>query len=116
MRVIIAGSRGISDYQVVKKVIESSGFDITEVVSGACKGVDKLGERWAEENGIEIKRFYADWSIGKSAGPIRNQLMTQYADALIAVWDGSSRGTKDVIDKAKKEGLEVRVFLPQEVK
>lgn len=109
MKVIIAGSRTIEDYDVVKEAVKESGFEITEVVSGVCKGVDFLGERYAKENHIPIKRFYAVWSKGKMAGPLRNSQMVEYADALIAVWDGESRGTKDVTEKAKHKGLKVHI-------
>jgi len=110
MRVIIAGSRTINSYEEVEKAIEDSGFVIDEVVSGGARGVDKLGEVWARDHDIPIKVFPADWAeYGKAAGIIRNGQMSRYADALIAVWDGSSRGTTDMICKAHHEGLRVHV-------
>lgn len=117
MKVVIAGSRGITRYRVVVEAItrfqlrpdNPQGVLITEVVSGGAKGVDKLGERWAIERHIPITRFVPDWSQGLKGGPIRNEQMAQYADALIAVWDGYSRGTKDMISQARKMGL--RVFI-----
>jgi hypothetical protein len=108
MKVIIAGSRGIEDYPFVEKAIKDSGFEITEVVSGGARGVDRLGERWAREHGIAIRQFLPDWNThGKSAGFIRNDLMVKYADALICIWDGTSRGTKHTLDQAKRKGLKV---------
>ena len=109
MKVIIAGSRGIIDYNIVKEAIEESGFQITEIVSGNARGVDKLGEKYAKENNIKIKQFIPDWSQGKSAGFVRNKVMGDYSHALIALWDGESRGTKHMIDYAKKIGLKVFV-------
>jgi hypothetical protein len=109
MRVIIAGSRNITDYAFVQEAVRESGFDITEVVSGGAKGVDLLGERYAEENNINIKRFIPDWSQGKSAGIKRNMQMGDYAEALIACWDGDSRGTKHMIEYAGRNGLSVYV-------
>jgi hypothetical protein len=110
MKVIIAGSRDIFDYDIVKKAIEESKFEITEVVSGNARGVDSLGERWAYEHKIPVKRFPADWDKhGKAAGPIRNSEMANYSEALIAIWDGSSRGTNNMIDIAKKKNLKVFV-------
>jgi|SRR5579875_1509981 len=101
MRVIIAGSRAFryeQTTQLIEKAVRSSGFHVTEVVSGCAPGIDKLGERWAGENGKRIKRFPADWDrFGKSAGVRRNEEMGQYADALIAIWDGESRGTRHII-------------------
>lgn len=111
MKVIIAGSRDIEDYELIDVAVRESGFTVTEVVSGTARGVDKLGERWAEEYNIPIKRFKPDWSIGRSAGIIRNTEMASYADALIAIWDGYSRGTKHMIDYAKSKGLMVYVLI-----
>lgn len=113
MRVIIAGSRGITDYNLVKFAIKRSGFDITEVVSGTARGVDSLGEKWAQEFGKSVKQFPAEWdTYGRGAGYIRNEEMARYADALIAIWDGTSKGTKHMIDEAVKKGLSVFTFKP----
>ena len=99
MKVIVAGCRYIDDYDVVAQAIKESGFKVTEVVSGRAKGVDKLGERWADHNKIPVKPFPADWDKhGKAAGLIRNEEMARYADALVAVWDGESRGTLNMIN------------------
>ena len=62
MVTIIAGSRDIKDYFLVKRVIEESKFQITEVVSGTAKGVDQLGEQWAKENCIKLTQFEAEWT------------------------------------------------------
>ncbi len=104
MRVIIAGSRTITDYRTVEEAIERSGFHVTEVVSGAAHGVDQLGEVWAARHGVPVRRFPADWErFGRAAGPRRNQAMVTHATmapeggALIAVWDGLSRGTQNTI-------------------
>jgi hypothetical protein len=110
MKTIIAGSRNIKNISIIYQTVYESGFDITEVVSGAARGVDKLGEQWATENNIPIKRMPANWNLyGKSAGPIRNNEMADYADALIAIWDGKSKGTKWMIDAANKRGLKIYV-------
>ena len=110
MKVIIAGSRGIEDYSQVKLAIELSQFYVSEVVSGCARGVDKIGEYWAKKHDIPIKRFPANWKSGKMAGLIRNIEMANYADALIAVWDGQSRGTKHMIECAKRKKLDVFVW------
>ena len=110
MKTIIAGSREITDIKYVEQAIEESGFTITEVFSGTARGVDLLGESWALANQIPIKRYKADWNKhGKKAGILRNIAMVNYADALIAVWDGESKGTKHCIDEAKRKGLKVYV-------
>ena len=113
MKTIVAGSRSIQDYEVVKKAILLSGFvvsaSVDEIVSGGAAGVDRLGEKFAREYKIGIRRFLPDWSLGRQAGHIRNRQMGDYADALIAVWDGRSHGTKGMIDYARKKGLRVYI-------
>jgi len=98
MKVIVAGSRTILNKDTVRKAVRNSGFLVTEVVSGKAQGVDRLGEELAVEEGWPIVQFPADWNEdGRSAGPLRNSRMASYADALVAVWDGQSRGTQDMI-------------------
>lgn len=110
--VIIAGGRNFDDYDFLVDSINSLDMHHpVEVVSGKARGADTLGERYAKENLYPVKEFPADWNThGRSAGPIRNKEMADYADGLIAFWDGQSRGTKNMIDTAKKLGLEVKVF------
>lgn len=111
MKVIIAGSRDIDDYSLVERAVEKSGFEITEVVSGGARGVDFLGEQWALNNNVQTTAFPAQWAAyGRAAGHMRNEKMAQYADALIAVWDGKSSGTRNMIENAKKRGLKVFVY------
>ena len=110
MRTIIAGSRSITDYAVVEEAVAASGFRPSVVLSGAARGVDTLAFDWGWEQGVPVESYPADWKkLGKHAGAIRNQIMAERADALIAVWDGRSRGTADMIAKAKRRGLKVYV-------
>lgn len=103
MRVIIAGSRDVEDYEFLKKTIKESGFNISEVVSGDYRGVDKLAERYAKENNLPYKPFPADWEKhGICAGPIRNEEMAGYAEALIAIPDKKSKGTRNMIKIAEE--------------
>lgn len=127
MKTIIAGSRSIKCQDFVNVAIEMSGFQITEVVSGTAKGVDRLGEEWAYQNRIPIKPFKPDWndishpdakvrrnrygSYDANAGKRRNKEMAHYADALIAVWDGESGGTKHMFEYAMEQGLNVKIFI-----
>ena len=77
---------------------------------GEARGADTYGRKWAEGLGITVKSFVPDWGLhGKRAGHLRNVDMGDYADALIAVWDGESKGTKHMIDYATKKGLKVYV-------
>ena len=112
MKVIIAGSRGFDDYEMLCKVCDHmlSRQTEIEIVSGAARGADLLGERYAKERGMFVKKFPADWSIGKSAGFIRNSQMADYSDALICFWDGESKGCKDAIAKANKLNKKVLII------
>jgi hypothetical protein len=108
---IVAGGRDFADYTYLSKNCLDIIDEGDEIVSGGARGADLLGERFAKENGISIKRFPANWNLhGKSAGPIRNKQMAQYADGLICFWDGESRGTKNMIDEATSRGLEIHIF------
>ena len=108
MKIILAGSRDILDYNLVCETIKNSGFIITELVSGHARGVDQLGEKWAKENNIPIKIFMPDWSFGASAGYRRNLEMGEYAEGLIAITNGS-KGTAHMINIANKKNLKVFV-------
>lgn len=112
--IIVAGSRGFNDYELLKKTLDSiliSG-KLCRIVSGTAQGADQLGERYAIERKQLIKRFPADWEkYGKRAGYIRNKEMGEYADAAIVFWDGKSRGTKMMIDIMKELGKPCKVVL-----
>lgn len=112
MKVIIAGSRDFSDYVKLSETCDHllKNQKEVEIVSGKARGADRLGERYATERGYKIKEFEPDWSTGKGAGYARNVEMADYADALIAFWDGKSRGTMHMINIAKNKGLKVRVI------
>ena len=106
MKVIIAGSRTCTDYSLLEEAIRESGFEITTVLCGGAKGADILGKQWAINNmEISIDSFPVnsiDWQIhGSYAGNLRNIEMAREADALIALWDGKSTGTKHMIETMK---------------
>ena len=113
MKVVVAGGRDFKDYELLKCTLDNFQQEygnITEVVSGTAKGVDKLGEQYGNENNIPIKRFVPDWQgLGKKAGHVRNRQMGDYAKEhngmLAAFWDKQSKGTKGMIDYAKNIGL-----------
>lgn len=114
------------DYEVIIKAVKESNMDITEVVSGTAKGVDSLGEKYASDNNIPCSRFKAEWnnidvpgaivkrnqygSYNVKAGLNRNEDMGDYADALIAVWDGKSSGTRHMINYMKSLNKKVFVY------
>jgi hypothetical protein len=100
MKVIIAGSRTIKDYSVVKSAIEQSGWlnEITIIVSGCAKGVDTIALEYADDFDITPAKFHADWEKhGKSAGYIRNVEMAHYGNKLIAIQKEESPGTAHMI-------------------
>lgn len=111
MKLIIAGSRSIKDYTALCDAIGQSDFSIGEVVCGAARGVDTLGELWAIQHGIPVHKFPADWGrFGRAAGLYRNSEMASYADAAIILWDGESRGTLDMIDKMRRKKKRCEVY------
>lgn len=125
LRVIIAGSRDFDDFpklmnsciDILHEISEQNdNLDKIRIVSGAARGTDQLGEKYAKIAGYEVSRFPADWDgLGKRAGYVRNAKMAKFAVAdgnygvLIAFWDGKSKGTKHMIDLAEKKGLEVHI-------
>jgi hypothetical protein len=112
MRIIIAGSRNVTDDQVRFALNNCLwlGF-ASAIVSGGARGADLFGEEWAKEQSIDIHRYPADWEKhGKRAGPLRNELMSKNAEGLIAIWDGKSRGTNNMIELAKTRGLRIFVY------
>lgn len=123
LRIIISGGRDFNDYNllrnsVIKIITDKTTFpDLAVIVSGMARGADMLGVQFADEMGLEIVRFPADWNrFSKAAGYIRNIEMAKFASeinnngCLIAFWDGKSKGTKHMIDTAKKYKLEVYVI------
>lgn len=114
MRTIIAGGRDFNDYELlageVEHFEENHSSSYLTIVCGKARGADTLGEQWAKEEERDVIYFPADWDThGKSAGYIRNSEMADNAEALIAFWDGKSKGTKNMIDIALRKGLVVKV-------
>ena len=113
-KLIVAGGRDFDNYKLLSEKLNNIRHTIwkhdiaddLEIVCGVARGADTLGETWAKENHINIKYFPADWDrYGRSAGHRRNEQMGDYADSLIAFWDGKSRGTDGMIKYATKQGL-----------
>ena len=126
MKLIIAGSRTLGeDSSVIYVAFQKfSGLidNVTEIVSGGAKGIDSAGEEYADEQWITVKHFPANWEkFNKSAGMVRNKEMAKYGDALLAIWDGNSRGTLNMINTMKQLNkpvyymqIETDIFLPEE--
>ena len=101
MRIIIAGGRDFKDYRRLKLVVEHNvqNLDCIEIICGEAKGADTLGKQLAVSKGWTVHSYPANWErYGKAAGYRRNEEMAKHAEALIAFWDGKSKGTKHMID------------------
>lgn len=124
MKIIIAGSRTLGKQTLVNNVIISAfnkwmaedqenwqEYLRPEIVSGGAKGVDFCGEIYAKKANLNLSIFHANWDKhGKKGGILRNIEMGNYADRLIAVWDGTSRGTKHMIEYMKSLNKPVYVY------
>lgn len=115
MRTIIAGSRDITAESIVHQAILDAPWEPTVVLSGDCRGVDRLGAAWARSRGIPVECYEAEWAIyGNVAGPIRNRLMVSKADALIVVRYPDSRGSLHVLTTAQVTGRRIHdVVIPR---
>lgn len=107
MKLLIVGSRGITDYDLSLYVDESADL----IISGGAAGVDTLAEKYADKKGISKLILRPDYKrYGKAAPIIRNKMMVDLCDALIVIWDGKSKGTKHTIDYAQKEKKPITVL------
>jgi len=111
MIVLVCGSREINNYSLVEKAIHASGFPPTKIIGGGARGVDTRAKLYATINQIPFEEFPADWDThGKNAGKIRNRTMVDLCDAVVAVWDGRSPGTRHTIKYAELKGKPVFIF------
>jgi hypothetical protein len=122
VRLIIAGGREYRDPDLVQRAWIASPFSkngpVSEIVTGGAPGVDTLAFFWSHKVGLGWPRvFQADWKKhGRAAGPIRNEAMAEYAGAepdgaLLAI-PGKGRGTRDMIERARRHGLRAFVYEP----
>lgn len=113
--VIIAGGRDFNDYKLLKtkcfSLLKNKMDECNvQVVCGCARGADTLGKQFAEEFGLKVLEYPANWDkYGKKAGYLRNEEMAKVGNALIAFWDEKSRGTGHMIDLAKKYKLDIRI-------
>lgn len=114
-KIIVAGSRSFNNYSeaesILNHIIQNYNSNDVVIVSGGARGADKLGELFAMKKGLKLKVFPANWNKhGKAAGPIRNQEMAEFGTHCIVFWDGKSRGSLDMMKRAKKESLKLLVY------
>ena len=118
-KLLVCGSRGITDTNWVKSQIDSywywnlACYEDLIMIEGAARGVDLIAKEYAEENNwTQIKEYPAEWDkYGKSAGPIRNEIMVKEADEVLILWDGSSRGTLNDIHLCEKYNKPFKVII-----
>ncbi len=107
MRVAVIGSRGLTVEDLGKYLPEET----TEIISGGAKGIDSCAREYAVSHGIKLTEFLPEYEkYGRGAPLKRNITIIQNSDIVLAFWDGSSRGTKFVIDKCREMGVEVKVI------
>jgi len=108
VKVAVIGSRNLAVKNLEKYLPEGT----TEIVSGGARGIDSCAKNYANANGIPLKEFLPNYDeFGRSAPLLRNLEIIDYADIVLAFWDGKSRGTKFVIDKCRAKGKPVNIFI-----
>ena len=117
MNVAIVGSRSFEDFETLDNFVKSVVFpkDIEAVVSGGARGADTLAEMFAARYSISTKILLPDWSkYGRRAGFIRNKLIVDHVDILIAFWNGKSKGTASTIDLARQQNKPTYIYTFEE--
>jgi hypothetical protein len=109
MILAVVGSRSWIDNGLIDRRLKE--IWPSEIVTGGAAGVDMIAEAWGILHAIPVKVFYPDWSLGRKAGPLRNQKIVNYCDELVAFWDGKSKGTLSSIELAKKAGKLRMVYI-----
>ena len=108
MKVAVIGSRELRVDNLGKYLPE----EVTEIVSGGARGIDTSAREYALKNNIKLKEFLPEYEKYGRAAPLkRNIQIIDYADMVLAFWDGKSRGTKFVIDNCKRIGKRVKIFI-----
>lgn len=108
MKVAVVGSRNLRVDDLEKYLPEG----VTEIVSGGARGIDTCAREYALSNGIKLTEFLPEYArYGRGAPLRRNLIIVEYADLVLAFWDGRSRGTKYVIDHCKKREIPVKVYV-----
>ena len=108
MKIAVIGSRGLSICDLGNYLPRG----VTEIVSGGANGIDSCARTYALENGIKLTEFLPEYNRFKKGAPLkRNLKIIDYADEIIAFWDGQSKGTKYVIDNCRKKNKKIKVII-----
>lgn len=108
MKIAVVGSRGLS----VENLGDFLPDGVSEIVSGGARGIDTIAREYARANGITLTEILPEYGKYGRAAPLRRNLqIIDYADEVIAIWDGRSRGTKYVIEQCRKKGKRVTVYV-----
>ncbi len=112
MKLAVIGSRAFADVELLERTLDQLRF--TCLISGGSQGADRVAESYARARGIPVEIFKPDWRMGRGAGPARNTQIIEACEHVVAFWDGTSKGTKDAISKARAKGRPVVVieFVP----
>ncbi|QHN71449.1 hypothetical protein [Mollivirus kamchatka] len=110
----VVGSRGFKDEGLINDVLSNvcQEYNVGRIVSGGATGPDTIGASYAQAHDMPILIHRPDWSTGRHAGLVRNSQIVEDADVILAFWDGTSRGTKDTISKARKANKRVIIVKP----
>lgn len=108
MKVAVIGSRSITDIEIDRFIPPDTDL----IISGGAIGVDTLAERYADKKGIEKLILHPEYELyGRSAPLIRDKLIVDHADLVVAIWDGESRGTEFTISYAKRRKVPCEVYI-----
>lgn len=114
-KIAIVGSREFPDETLVREYVAGLEPHAVTIISGGARGVDSWAEDEAESWSIPTDIYPADWDEhGKAAGFIRNQMMVEEADAVVAFWDGESNGTRHSIKLAMDAGKPLDIYVRRE--
>lgn len=109
MKVAVIGSRGLRVNDLGKYLPD----EVTEIISGGARGVDTSAREYAMEHGLKLTEYLPEYNkYGRGAPLKRNITIIENADLVLAFWDGSSRGTKYVIENCKKRNIPLKIYVP----
>lgn len=108
MKLLIVGSRSITDYDISPHIPAETEL----IISGGANGIDTLAEKYADKHKISKLILHPQYKLYRKGAPLkRNDRMVELCDKVLVFWDGASRGTKHTIDYAKKLGKPIEVIV-----